>query len=104
MTHWNVINLICETLFAMDILVVFNTAYYETEVILVEDRKKIARNYIYDQFFLDFLALLPIDYILIGSNVDVNIDLISICRLFKMVRITRLFKVYNHVTDMTKSS
>ena len=51
----------------MDILVVFNTAYYETEVILVEDRKKIARNYIYDQFFPDLTALIPIDYILIGS-------------------------------------
>lgn len=101
---WNVANLIFEIMFFVDILVEFNTAFYETDFNLVEDRKKIAQNYLGDQFLLDFTALVPIDYILILAQVDIKQEIIICFRLYKMIRFTRLFKVYNEVTDLTKSS
>lgn len=101
---WNNINIACELMFLMDILVVFNTAYYESEFKVIKTRNQIAKNYLKEQFWIDFTALVPIDYIFRALYPEWDLNRIVLLRLYKMVRITRLFKVYNHVTDITKQS
>lgn len=101
---WNTINLILEAMFLIDMLVVFNTAYCESEFLLIKDRKSIATNYLKDQFTIDVTALVPVDYILMLTNPSWNPNKVMLVRLYKMVRITRLFKVYNKVTDLSKQS
>ena len=99
---WNLINIICELMFLVDILVVFNTAYYESEFKMIKDRKSIAKRYLKDQFLIDFTAALPIDYIIIFFYPEWDRNRIVLVRLYKMVRVTRLFKVYYKLTDLTK--
>ena len=53
-----------DLLFLMDILVVFNTAYYDDDVDLVDDRKQIAKTYVKGWFTIDLLAIIPFDKII----------------------------------------
>lgn len=101
---WTDINIVCELMFLLDILVVFNTAYYESEFKLIKTRSQIAKNYFKESFWVDFTALIPADYIILALYPDWNLNRVVLLRLYKMVRITRLFKVYNHVTDITQQS
>ena len=45
-TKWKVINAVVDTLFTIDILIVFNSAYYDDDYKIVENRKIIAKNYL----------------------------------------------------------
>lgn len=101
---WNFVNILLEMMFLMDMLVVFNTAYHESEFKMVKDRKSIAKRYLQDQFLIDFTALLPLDYLLVFFYPEWDINRIVLLRLYKMVRVTRLFKVYYKLTDLTKQS
>jgi len=55
---------VVDLLFLLDILVVFNTAYYDEDVDLVDDRKQIAKNYLKGWFTIDLLAIIPFDKII----------------------------------------
>ena len=88
----------------LDIFVVFNTAIQETNFNLIEDRKKIAKRYFSGMFILDFTALLPLDYLYMDETLGNHIQMFMILRLYKMIRISRLFKVYYEITDITKTS
>ena len=60
---WNVINIIIDSMFFIDIILIFNSAYYENEFELVDDRKKIAKNYLKSWFMFDLLAVIPFEFI-----------------------------------------
>ena len=57
-----------DALFFADILVIFNTVYYTDDFELVDDRGKIAKNYVNSWFVLDFMATMPFDLILMKSS------------------------------------
>lgn len=42
-------------------IVIFNSAYYDDEFHIVEDRQQIAVNYLKSWFLIDFLSIFPID-------------------------------------------
>ena len=54
-------SLIIDILFLVDIILIFNTAFYGIEMELIEDRKQIASTYLKGWFFLDSLAVIPFD-------------------------------------------
>jgi len=62
---WVLVNFTIDFCFLVDIMVIFNSAYYDEEFIIVEDRKMIAKEYITSWFTIDLLAILPFDYILV---------------------------------------
>ena len=101
---WNVVNFIAEMLFFADVIIDFNTAFQSEDFKLIEDRKLIAKRYFMEQFIFDFTALIPIDYFFLPSPDTDELTIYMILRLYKMIRITRLFKVYSEVTDETQSS
>ena len=51
-------------LFAIDIVVIFNSAYYEDEIDLIDNRKKIACKYMKGWFTIDVLSVIPFDNLL----------------------------------------
>ena len=65
------INLIITVVLVVDSLVQFNTPY-TTKGIFVFCRKRIALNYLRKHFFLDLLALIPLVYIELASEVSFN--------------------------------
>ena len=60
---WFFTELVIDFLFMLDILVNFNSAYYDTNGNLVKDRKTIVISYIRTWFLIDFVASFPFDFI-----------------------------------------
>ena len=50
--------------FVIDIIVIFNSAYYEDEIDLIDNRKKIACKYMKGWFTIDVLSVIPFDNLL----------------------------------------
>lgn len=58
-TEWFIIDTILDALFAMDIIVNFNSAFIDDEGNLVTKRKQITINYLKSWFTLDLIACIP---------------------------------------------
>ena len=56
-----VIDYIIDSLFLIDIFVIFNTAYYNDDSEIIDDRKEIAGSYARGWFTIDLLAIIPFD-------------------------------------------
>jgi hypothetical protein len=90
-----IINLIVDTLFLIDVLVSFNTAYLDKNAILVDDRRAIACNYMKSWFLLDVSTSIPLDQILCTLRTGDGdiVRLIKIFRLLKLARILRFVRI-----------
>lgn len=83
---------IIDMLFLFDIILIFNTAYYNEEMELVQDRKSIIKNYVQGWFAIDFLAIVPFDVILNASQFNSLARVARVGRLYKLVKLSRLFR------------
>lgn len=100
---WTIVNTIIDIFFAVDIILSFMTAYYTEEFVLVEDRCKIAQNYMLGWFMIDLMAIMPFEKILSmvrgsdasnsSSNVNDMIRLARLGRLYKIIRLLRLLRI-----------
>jgi len=87
-----IVDYIVDTLFMIDICVVFNTTYIEpTTELIVTNRKLIALNYLKLWFWIDFFSTVPIDQI-IGAVMGGGDDLAAL-GLIRILRLTRLLKL-----------
>jgi hypothetical protein len=102
-TTWKVINTVVDLVFGIDILVVFNTAYYDDDYKIVEDRKVIATTYMKGWFIIDFGAIVPFEFIF-GSIGSYNglIKIARIGRLYKLLKLTRMLRVFKFVKNKNK--
>lgn len=58
---FSIIALIIDSLFLIDILVQFNSAFYNDDFEIVDDRKHIAREYIQSWFIIDVVSIIPFE-------------------------------------------
>ena len=58
---WELVNLIVDIFFGVDIIVVYFSAFYDEDFYVYDDLGDIARNYIFGWFFLDLCAIIPFD-------------------------------------------
>jgi len=58
------LNYSIDFLFFIDILVNFNSAFLDPAFVMVDDRKKIAAQYLKNWFFIDLIAIIPFDLIM----------------------------------------
>lgn len=56
---WEIVNLIVDIFFGLDIGVIFFSAFFDDDFQLIDNIKEIARNYIVGWFILDLLAITP---------------------------------------------
>jgi hypothetical protein len=92
---WHVANIIVDSVFLIDIIIIFNTAYFDEDYKLVQDRKLIAKGYLSSWFAFDFLAVVPFDLLLRGQVNDYSdlIRLSRIGRLYRLLKLTKLLKI-----------
>ena len=64
---WNQFNMTLDIIFAIDIIIVFLSSFYDDEFHLIDELRPIAVNYIRGWFIIDFVAIIPFDIILSGS-------------------------------------
>ena len=97
-----VINYFIDAFFLMDIIIIFNCAYYNEDSDLVIDRKEIAYNYITGWFFIDLFAIIPFDQILNATNFNEFIRMARFGRLYKLVKLTRLVRILKILKEKSK--
>ena len=91
-------NIIPNGVFMIDMVINMNTAYYSKGEYM-RKRNKILRNYLKNQFFLDFVTILPVLLHWISSNLFwmKEIDTLSIFRLFKIMQLVHKMDEYLHL-------
>ena len=94
---------VIDFLFLLDVIVIFNTAFYTENFDMIDSRKEIALHYLRGWFLVDLVAILPFDYILALSNFDVKmVRVVRVGRLYKLVKLTRLLRILKLVKDKNK--
>lgn len=91
-----------DILFGIDIIVIFNTAYYDLEVELIDDRKEIAKFYLSGWFTIDLLAIIPFDRIMNAADFNQLARVARVGRLYKLVKLTKLFRILKVMKEKTK--
>ncbi|CAD8104029.1 unnamed protein product [Paramecium primaurelia] len=83
---WFSLELIVDILFFLDILITFNTAYFNEEGVLIVDRQQIANQYLRTWFIFDLMAIFPTDQIF--EN-----EVQKLSQYFKLTRLPRMYKL-----------
>lgn len=96
------VNYVIDFFFLLDIIVSFNSAYYEREVDLIEDRKLIACHYLKTWFFIDVLSILPFDKIFTGSDYNKLARIARVGRFYKLVKLTKLVRIFKIMKEQDK--
>lgn len=95
MTIWENIDIFITVYFFIDIILSFNTAYYQGGSIIAS-RKEISKNYLKYWFWLDFMSTFPYDMVISDSNnskVSSAAQLLRILRFYRILRLLRLAKL-----------
>ena len=102
--EWVIINNFIDVMFFVDIMVIFNSAFHDSEFRIVEDRKRIAQWYLTGWFFIDVLAITPFE-VIISNDQDNYQDLVRFAklgRLYKLVKMTKLLRILKIVKERSK--
>lgn len=97
---WTVFNSTIDLLFAVDIIVIFFTATYDDDFVLVDNLGRIATMYLGGWFLLDLLAIFPFDQVNPASTAGETTDHVNgmariarLGRMYKLIKLTRLIRV-----------
>lgn len=111
MTTWKSIDNFITAFFFIDILLSFNTAYYQGGSI-VSSRKEISKNYIKYWFWLDLMSTFPYD-VIIGDQTTGNqksvtsaaqlLRILKFYRILRLLRLAKLKKILIEIEDYISS-
>ncbi|XP_018557236.1 potassium voltage-gated channel subfamily H member 7 isoform X2 [Lates calcarifer] len=94
----NVVDLIVDIMFIVDILINFRTTYVNINEEVVSHPAKIAIHYFKGWFLIDMVAAIPFDLLIFGSGSDETTTLIGLlktARLLRLVRVARKLDRYS---------
>lgn len=99
--EWYIFDNCTDFVFFFDVIITFNSAYYNKNKKLVTNRKKIALTYVKSWFFIDLTACIPIQA-LIPSNKSYNklVRIARLPRLYKILRFLKIFKLIETVKSI----
>ena len=101
---WNkIIDYVIDFLFLLDIIIIFNTAFYDDDIELVDSRKTIFLTYFKGWFFIDLFSCIPTDDLLDEISGYNNLARITrVGRLYKLVKLTRLLRLLKIIRDRNR--
>uniref|UniRef100_A0A3B4ZI56 Potassium voltage-gated channel subfamily H member 7 n=1 Tax=Stegastes partitus TaxID=144197 RepID=A0A3B4ZI56_9TELE len=94
----NVVDLMVDIMFIIDILINFRTTYVNQNEEVVSHPAKIAIHYFKGWFLIDMVAAIPFDLLIFGSGSDETTTLIGLlktARLLRLVRVARKLDRYS---------
>ncbi|KAM9483015.1 voltage-gated inwardly rectifying potassium channel KCNH7 [Clarias gariepinus] len=94
----NVVDLIVDIMFIVDILINFRTTYVNANDEVVSHPGKIAVHYFKGWFLIDMVAAIPFDLLIFGSGSEETTTLIGLlktARLLRLVRVARKLDRYS---------
>ena len=84
-------------IFLIDVVINFNTAYYDAQDVLIVNRSKIATEYLKFWFWLDIISALPFSFIIAYVNTDKNLRFQKLIKLSRFIRIFKMIKEKNRI-------
>ncbi|XP_054619824.1 potassium voltage-gated channel subfamily H member 7-like isoform X2 [Dunckerocampus dactyliophorus] len=94
----NVVDLIVDIMFIVDILINFRTTYVNINEEVVSQPGKLAIHYFKGWFLIDMVAAIPFDLLIFGAGSDETTTLIGLlktARLLRLVRVARKLDRYS---------
>lgn len=101
------INTLIDFIFMIDIGVNFCTTYVNDAGEEIFDKKKIAKRYFKGQFWLDFIASIPLDnFLTLSGESNSFVEIMGLTDLLKLTRILRLGRIikFNRSKDDVKGT
>jgi hypothetical protein len=93
---WNVIDLLTETLFFLDLVSSFFTAYEQSDYSLNTIHSHITRRYLKSPWFLiDFLSSIPFYRLSSIASTSQALQALVICKIFRLASVGKLFRFVN---------
>ena len=93
-------------LFLVDIIIIFNSSYFDEDYETVTDRKLIAKKYLKGWFAIDFFAIFPFDFFTQGhSHTSEYSDFIRVARIgrmYKLLKLARLLRILKILKERSK--
>ena len=89
--------------FFIDIVFIFRTAIFNSDMEVITDTKQIAVAYLKGMFWIDFLSTVPLDamlILLIDKEKAQNFKLMALLKLFRIVRLQKIISSLN--TEINK--
>ena len=99
---WQIIDYTTDSIFALDVLINFFTAYYDYNDNLITAHKKIASNYLTGWFGLDIIGVFPFDKILNTNRYGNLARVARLPRLYKLVKLTKFLRVMKLIKERNK--
>ena len=65
-----IVSYMIDIIFLLDIIVIFNTAFFDIEYVLIDKRSQIAKDYLTGWFTIDAFAIIPFDIIFGGNSMN----------------------------------
>ncbi|XP_038048828.1 potassium voltage-gated channel subfamily H member 8-like isoform X2 [Patiria miniata] len=98
-----ILDIMVEILFLTDIVINFTTSFVSKTGVVMYERKEIALHYAKTWFFIDILAAVPFDFIVLVSNVDTvaTIQLLKLARLLRLLRLLQKIERYSQYSAIT---
>jgi len=87
--EWIIVDTCVDVIFAIDIFFNFISAYFDSDLQIILNRKTIAWNYLKSWFIVDFIAILPVQFMVDTQGKDYA----SLARLARLPRLYRLIKL-----------
>lgn len=103
-TSWIAQELVVSSLFALDVLYNFCTAYVNDKLNLVTNRAKIAREYLRGWFIIDLVASVPFDLLALASDLSNSNNELAVLSFLKAPRLLRLGRFMRVVERMRNAS
>lgn len=85
------INYTVDGMFLIDIVMIFNSAIYDEDYEIIDDRCTITKNYLTGWFIIDFVPILPFE-LMFKSNGEAS-NMVRISRMGRLYKILKLLKL-----------
>jgi len=105
--EWQLLNYFIDSMFLVDILVIFNSVLYDDNFELIEDRKLIAFLYLEGWFLIDILAIIPFELFVnpdkdSGANYQDLTRIVRLGKISKLIKMTRLLRILKLMKERSK--
>lgn len=99
----NTFDLITDSAFGIDVIIIFNTAFYDSEFNLIDNYPEIACTYIRGWLLLDLIAIIPFNYLIQeSSHLNHLARIFRIGKMYKLVKLLRLVRVIKIIKQSNK--
>ena len=96
---WITVDAFIDIFFFLDLILSFNTAFYDSRCRIVTDRMKIYSRYLKGWFLVDLMSIVPFSYILNSSE-----NYHKLFRLFRLPRLSKMIRLLKFLSQEKKMS